>query len=421
MSICTVPGRRRFIAQSATLGILATLPSTRALAASCKSTASSSWVPDDTFLGELPRVMQAFAVPGVGIAVVEGGAVAWSRGFGLADVQTGRAVDARTVFEDASLSKPVFAYLVMQLVGQGRIELDIPLVRYRRPDYLGDHPWVALITARDVLRHTTGLPDWRKSPATEKLVPMVKPGTRINYSGEAFVWLQLVVEAITGQSLDESMQASLFGPAGMKDSSYTWNADLAARSVFGHRAHDRVDGGVPPQVLREQWSAAQRVAERWGKPLSAWKYEDAERALPEVQALSPPGLVTWAGDILANAAASLCTTVQDYATFLSLMMAGRQAAAWEISESARQAMLAPQISLPGRWTEKGLGWNTEQTRDGPMFYHSGSNSGIFKNFAIGDAQRGRGIVVLTNGGSGSFVHQRVVRAATGYDLLSYDL
>ena len=131
--------------------------------------------------------------------------------------------------------------------------------------------------------------------------------------------------------------------------------------------------------------------------------------------------MTWAGDILANAAASLRTTVQDYATFLSLMMAGRQAAAWEISESARQAMLAPQISLPGRWTEKGLGWNTEQTRDGPMFYHSGSNSGIFKNFAIGDAQRGRGIVVLTNGGSGSFVHQRVVRAATGYDLLSYDL
>ena len=84
-------------------------------------------------------------------------------------------------------------------------------------------------------------------------------------------------------------------------------------------------------------------------------------------------------------------------------------------------MLTPQISLPGRWTEKGLGWNTEQTRDGPVFYHSGSNSGIFKNFAIGDAQRRRGIVVLTNGGSGSFVHQRVVRAATGYDLLSYDL
>ncbi|WP_313319225.1 serine hydrolase domain-containing protein [Stenotrophomonas sp.] len=403
------------------MGIAAALSSTRASAASCKDTASSSWIPDDTFLAELSRIMQAFAVPGVGIAVVEGGAVVWSRGFGMTNAKTRMRVDTHTVFEDASLSKPVFAYLLMQLAEQGRIALDAPLVRYRRPDYLGDHPWVELITVRDVLRHTTGLPNWRELPATEKLVPMVKPGTRINYSGEAFVWLQLVVEAITGQSLDESMQAYLFGPAGMKDSSYTWNTDLAARSVFGHRAHDHVDAGMPPQVLREQWSAAQRVAERWGKPLSAWKYEDAERALPEVLALARPGLVTWPGDILANAAASLRTTVQDYAAFLCLMMAGRQRASWEISEAAREIMLTPQISLPGRWTEKGLGWNMEQTRDGPVFYHSGSNSGIFKNFAIGDAQRGRGIVVLTNGGSGSFVHQRVVRAVTGYDLLSYDL
>ena len=421
MPIRTDPGRRRFITHSASLGMLAALPSAQALAGPCKGTASGSWIPDDAFLAELPRIMQAFAVPGVGIAVVDEGAVAWRRGFGFANAQTRTPVDARTVFEDASLSKPMFAYLVMQLVEQGRIDLDVPLVGYRRPDYLGDHPWIALITARDVLRHTTGLPDWRKSPATEKLVPMVKPGTRINYSGEAFVWLQLVVEAITGQSLDESMQAHLFGPAGMKDSSYTWNADLAARSVHGHPAHDRVEAGTPRQVLREQWGAAQQVADRWDKPLSAWKYEDAERAMPEVLKLAPPGLVTWPGDILANAAASLRTTVQDYATFLSLMMAGRQRASWEISEAARQAMLTPQISLPGRWTEKGLGWNTEQTRDGPVFYHSGSNSGIFKNFAIGDAQRRRGVVVLTNGGSGSFVHQRVVRAATGYDLLSYDL
>ncbi|MCD9085715.1 serine hydrolase domain-containing protein [Stenotrophomonas sp. SY1] len=379
------------------------------------------WIPDDAFLAELPRIMQAFAVPGVGIAVVEEGAVVWSRGFGLANATTGTPVDARTVFENASLSKPLFAYLVMQLADQGLIDMDQPLARYRRPDYLADHPWLDLISARDVLRHSTGLPDWRTSPMTEKLAPMVKPGTAINYSGEAFFWLQLAVETITGQSLDECMQAHVFGPANMRDSSFSWNADLAARSVHGHRAHDRADAEAPRQVLREQWGAAQQVAERLGKPLSAWMYADAERALPEVLALAPPGLVAWPGDIMANAAASLRTTVQDYATFLTLMMARSQRASWEITEATRQAMLTPQITEPGRWTEKGLGWNMEQTRDGPVFYHSGSNSGIFKNFAIGDAQRRRGIVVLTNGGSGAFVHQRVVRAATGYDLLSRDL
>ena len=391
-----------------------------AVATTCRKP-SDPWIPSDEFLADLPRIMRSFAVPGVGIAVVEGGEVVWSRPFGVTNALTLVPIDSRTIFEDASLSKPVFAYLVMQLVDQGLIDLDVPLVHYRRPDYLGDHPWIELITTRDVLRHSTGLPNWRKSPATEKLVPMVKPGVRIDYSGEALLWLQLALETITGQSLDDSMQQHLFGPAGMHDSSYTWNADLAARSVYGHRAHNKPGQGMPPQMFREQFSAAQQVADRWGKPLSSWKYEDAQHALPEVMALGPPGLVAWAGDLLANSAASLRTTVQDYATFLALMIAGRQRAPWEVSETTRQAMLTPQIKVPGRWTEKGLGWNMEETRDGPVFYHSGSNGDIFKNFAVGDAQRGRGIVVLTNGGSGSFVHQRVVRAATGYDLLSYDL
>lgn len=420
MPIRIVPGRRRFMACAAALGALGVLRSGHALSAPCKE-AGRSWIPDDEFLAELPRIMQAFAVPGVGIAVVENGAVAWSRGFGVTNTLTGAPVDARTVFEDASLSKPVFAYLVMQLVDQGRIDLDRPLVRYRRPDYLVDHPWTALITPRDVLRHTSGLPNWRSSPATEELVPMARPGTRIDYSGEAFFWLQLVVETITGQSLDDAMRMHLFGPANMKDSSYAWNADLAARSVYGHPAHDQAQAGMPRQMLREQWNIAQQIADRWGKPLSAWKYEDAERALPEVKALAPAGLVAWPGDIVANSAASLRTTVQDYATFLTLMMVRKQRGSWEITDATRQAMLTPQIKIPGRWTEKGLGWNMEQTGEGPVFYHSGSNGGIFKNFAVGDALRGRGIVVLTNGGSGALVHRRVVRAATGFDLLSYDL
>ena len=413
--------RRHFLALGTTTLALSGLAPLAAMAES-RATQDRSWIPSEEFLARLPHIMRAFAVPGVGIAVVEAGNVVWSRPFGVTNALTLAPIDSRTIFEDASLSKPVFAYLVLQLVDQGLIDLDVPLVQYRRPDYLADHPWIELITTRDVLRHSTGLPNWRKSPATEKLVPMVKPGVRIDYSGEALLWLQLALETITGQSLDDSMQTHLFGPAGMRDSSYTWNADLAARSVYGHRAHNKPGQGMPPQMFREQFSAAQQVADRWGKPLSSWKYEDAARALPEVMALAPAGLVTWPGDLLANSAASLRTTVQDYATFLALVMErGAQRAPWEITETTRQAMLTPQIKVPGRWTEKGLGWNMEATRDGPVFYHSGSNGDIFKNFAVGDAQRRRGIVVLTNGGSGSFVHQRVVRAATGYDLLSYDL
>jgi len=114
-----VSGRRGFLAGSAALGLFTALPPVHAQTAACKNSKGSSWIPDDAFLAELARMMQAFAVPGVGIAVVEDGAVAWSRGIGIANAQTQAPIAARTVFEDASLSKPVFAYLVMQLVEQG--------------------------------------------------------------------------------------------------------------------------------------------------------------------------------------------------------------------------------------------------------------------------------------------------------------
>ena len=86
------------------------------------------------------------------------------------------------------------------------------------------------------------------------------------------------------------------------------------------------------------------------------------------------------GDILANAAASLRTTPSDYARFMALMVRTPRAP-WQISEATRTAMLTKQIQVPGRWTDKGLGWNLEATPRGPVFYHSGSNGGIFKNFA----------------------------------------
>ena len=80
--------------------------------------------------------------------------------------------------------------------------------------------------------------------------------------------------------------------------------------------------------------------------------------------------------------------------------------------------------MPETWPayrKKGLGWNIEATSSGPVFYHAGSNGNIFRTFAIGDAARRRALVVLTNAGSGDIVYRRIVRAATGHDLLAFDL
>ena len=376
------------------------------------------WIPPPSFLDDLPRQMRALGVPGIGIAVVERGEPVWTRVFGVMDAGQATPVTDTTLFEVASLSKPVFAWLVLRLADRGELVLDRPLVDYLRPADLGQGPWVDAISARDVLRHSTGLPDWRKDPAHEKLVPAVAPGTRIDYSGEAFFWLQRVVETITGESLDQSMQRLLFEPAGMGDSSYAWSEQLAARSVHGLGLPGAVH--IPPQGLREQWQVAQVVAGRRGQSLRDWRYADAEAALAEVQALGPAGLVAWPGDILANAAASLRCTVHDYARFMALMVRERSAD-WELHADTRQAMLTPQIHVPGRWSDKTLGWNLEATTQGPVFFHSGSNAGIFKNFALGDAARQRALVVATNAAQGNLLYRRVVRAATGLDLLAFDV
>jgi CubicO group peptidase (beta-lactamase class C family) len=409
--------RRRLLAAGLGMSALALTP--KGAGAAARIDPDADWLPSAELLQGLPRQMQALGVPGVGIAVVERGRLAWSRGFGLLQAGQDARVDDATLFEVASMSKPVFAYAVLLLVDRGVLALDSPVVAYHRPAYLAEHPWIDRITVRDVLRHSTGLPNWRKDPEKEKLMPVVEPGTRIDYSGEAFVWLQLAVEAVTGESLDQTMRRLLFAPAGMRDSSYAWDAAMAARSVHGHGVPGENLDGPPPQGLREAWEAALPIAERWGKPLAEWRYADAERAFPMARA-SAPGVVHAPGDIMANSAASLRCTVRDYARFTAVMVQA-QPPSWALRPASRDAMLTRQIQVPGRWTDKGLGWNLENTPRGPVFFHSGSNAGIFKAFALGDAARQRAIVVATNAANGNLLYRRIVRASTGLDLLAFDV
>jgi CubicO group peptidase (beta-lactamase class C family) len=409
--------RRRLLAAGLGMSALALTP--KGAGAAARIDPDADWLPSAELLQGLPRQMQALGVPGVGIAVVERGRLAWSRGFGLLQAGQDARVDDATLFEVASMSKPVFAYAVLLLVDRGVLALDSPVVAYHRPAYLAEHPWIDRITVRDVLRHSTGLPNWRKDPEKEKLMPVVEPGTRIDYSGEAFVWLQLAVEAVTGESLDQTMRRLLFSPAGMRDSSYAWDAAMAARSVHGHGVPGENLDGPPPQGLREAWEAALPIAERWGKPLAEWRYADAERAFPMARA-SAPGVVHAPGDIMANSAASLRCTVRDYARFTAVMVQA-QPPSWALRPASRDAMLTRQIQVPGRWTDKGLGWNLENTPRGPVFFHSGSNAGIFKAFALGDAARQRAIVVATNAANGNLLYRRIVRASTGLDLLAFDV
>src|SRR5207244_3327775 len=138
-----------------------------------------------------------------------------------------------TLFGGASLSKPVFAYAVLQLVDAGVLSLDEPLASYV-PDFVTTDPRAATVTVRNVLSHTTGLPNWRNAKLTLKT--HFQPGERFSYSGEAFVWLQRAVEAKTGEPFEVTVQRLVFDPLQMRHSSFVWRPQFDANYADPHDA-----------------------------------------------------------------------------------------------------------------------------------------------------------------------------------------
>jgi len=181
------------------------------------------------------ELLDQHGVPGVAVGVVGGDGVApvvtaGSRGGGRG------LVDDDTVFAAASLSKPVFASGVMAMVDAGALELDRPLSEYVAEPYLAGDERAASITARMVLSHTTGFPNWREDGP---LFLRWSPGTRWGYSGEGFAYLHQVVEHLAGVGLDQYMADAVLGPLGMHDSSFLLRAQDEARVAVGHDRHGR--------------------------------------------------------------------------------------------------------------------------------------------------------------------------------------
>src|SRR5438874_13007875 len=129
----------------------------------------------------LSALMDSALIPGLARAIIDDGKTVWSGGFGMRDSHGSRVSANRTVFEAASLSKPVVAYAALRLVDAGRLDLDKPLLDYTAyPDFHGD-PRGQLVTAKMVLSHTTGLQNERTR--SDSLHFFFTPGARFQYSG----------------------------------------------------------------------------------------------------------------------------------------------------------------------------------------------------------------------------------------------
>ena len=241
--------RRKFLRQ-------ATLGSSLLALSGCSSLTpanrSRSW--SQQFKDLEKRFLDAaikYKVPGLALAVVKDAQLVWSRGIGVRDQASNIPVNDGTVFEAASMSKPVFAYAVMKMCERSVIKLDTPLSSYMPERFLNGDPRLDLITARHVLSHTSGFQDIRSREHPLKI--HFKPGEKWQYSGEGYAYLQSVTTRLTGNSFtspceayemdlrvcgtdfDSYMRANVLRPLGMESSGYLW-PDRLAKSLA--RPHD---------------------------------------------------------------------------------------------------------------------------------------------------------------------------------------
>jgi len=368
-----------------------------ALAAACSSGGSpdssaaiarvrDSLMPTMLITGEAPATasiadrMAALHVPAVSVAVIDGGRIVWAEAWGTADVAAGRPATTGTLFQAASISKPVAATAALTLVEEGRLALDTDVNGYLTSWQVPESPFTGSesVTLRRLLTHTAGLtvhgfPGYARSAEIPDAVGVleghgntdpvrvdVTPGSTWRYAGGGYTVAQVLLSDVTGQPFADLMRERVLAPAGMTASTYE-------------------------QPLPEA---------RWGEAATA--YRDDGQPVEEGWHVYPE-----------QAAAGLWTTPTDLARWGLAILAAYDGKEGDVltPETAR-AMLT---SGMGRY---GLGPAIGE--DGRWFGHGGSNEGFRCQLVV--FLDGRGAAVMTNGDRGhELVRQVLATLASEYD------
>jgi CubicO group peptidase (beta-lactamase class C family) len=315
----------------------------------------------------LRELMESRQVPGLSLATLRGGCLDSMLALGVRGAHDGAPVDEHTVFEAASLTKPVVSFVALQLADAGRLDLDRPLEEICG-SYVQDDPRASTITARHVLTHTSGLPNIVRKEAP--LRTYFAPGERFSYGSSSFAWLQRALEHLSGEGLQLLAQQRVFTAFGMHDSSLEWQPRFEANHAQGH-----------------DWD---------GQP-------EPKRRVERAQA-------SW----------SLLTTATDYGRFLEAVLAGRGLSAGMHArwfEPAVQACTGGEaedlagVHPPDPAVAWGLGWGLEPAQQ--CFFHWGNSPG-FRSYVVGDRATGDAVVWFANAAGGlRFAHEIIALALGG--------
>jgi len=172
-------------------------------------------IPDSSVVPRLAVILRQHRITTAGFGVIRKGELVWSHYAG--EEQPGVPASAATRFNVASLTKPVVAETVLRLVDSGHLDLDEPLARYWVDPDVADDPRHNALTARQVLDHTTGFPNWRFFRADRKLAFEHAPGSHYGYSGEGFEYLARAVAKKVGEPFPDIVQQTVFSPIGMRN------------------------------------------------------------------------------------------------------------------------------------------------------------------------------------------------------------
>jgi len=312
----------------------------------------------DTLDAKLQQIIQAVGIPAISVAVIRKGEIAYCKAFGMSNITARKSVDTNTLFEAASLTKPVVAVTALKLVEEGILDLDKPLYSYLGYAYGGvTDPRIKNITARMVLSHTSGFPNWR----VKKLKIDSKPSEKFSYSGEGFVYLQRVMEKITHKSLPDLVKEKIFNPLMMTNSFLVFDPKIHKNHTEGYNKKNQYVKGYRPQT--------------------------------------------------ANAAASMLTTAKDYSLFVMSLLKNQILKAETISQ-----LFSPQISISEEdkklfW---GLGWGLEKTESDIAFWHWGDNSG-YKCFVIALKGSKSALIYFTNSNKGLGIQNKIIKLTLGLE------